>query len=122
MKVQDESLYQLQVEDLLNETTGAGKQFLKFFEFWVDSSEDVLLNHPDKTPLAALRVSLPMVETRLGEVTLPALGSLLTLAIAHWARGDEVVAELSSIEMKLVTEVMALKLAEWQDSAQAGDI
>ena len=48
------------------------------------------------------------------------LGNMLTLVVAHWKRGDEVAAELSSLELKLVTEVLALKLEEWQDSAQAG--
>ena len=110
------------MQDLLAEESGAGKEFLKFFEWWLDSSEDVLLNYPDKTPLEALRLTLPQAETRFGEVTLHVLGSLLTLAVAHWKRGDEVAAELSSLELKLLTEVLALKLEEWQDSAQAGGV
>ena len=122
MKAQDEDLWELQVQDLLAEESGAGKEFLKFFEWWLDSSEDVLLNYPDKTPLEALRLTLPQAETRFGEVTLHVLGSLLTLVVAHWKRGDEVAAELSSLELKLVSEVLALKMEEWQDSAQAGDI
>ena len=119
MKSADEDLWERQVEDLLAHEIG--EEFLKFFEWWVDSSEDVLLNYPEKTPLEALRLTLPQAEIRFGEITAPMLGNMLTLVVAHWKRGDEVAAELSSLELKLVTEVLALKLEEWQDSAQAGD-
>ena len=119
IKAADSDLWERQVEDLLAHEIG--EEFLKFFEWWVDSSEDVLLNYPEKTPLEALRLTLPQAEIRFGEITAPMLGNMLTLVVAHWKRGDEVAAELSSLELKLVTEVLALKLEEWQDSAQAGD-
>ncbi len=118
MKSSDEDLWERQVQDLLEDPTGTGKEFLKFFEFWVDSAEDVLLNYPDRTPLAALHLSLPMAETRFGEITAPTLAAMLVLVIAHWKRGTEIVAELSCFEMKLVTEVLHGKLAVWQASAE----
>ena len=119
MKAANEDLWERQAQDLLEDPTGVGKEFLKFFEFWVDSSEDVLVSYPDKTPLAALHLSLPSTEVRFGEINAPTLAAMLTLVIAHWKRGTEVVAELSCFEMKLVTEVLTTKLAEWQDSAEA---
>lgn len=117
IKAADEDLWERQVQDLLEDPTDIGKEFLKFFEFWVDSAEDIRLNYADKTPLAALHLSLPIAEQRFGEITAPTLAAMLVLVIAHWKWGTEVVAELSCFEMKLVTEVLHGKLAEWQASA-----
>lgn len=65
----------------------------------------------------ALRSALAPTEQRLGRVSAHFLGQMLVVIIDHWYYGQELVGQLTPIELRLTQDSLLLKVAELEESA-----
>lgn len=114
MKSADEELWREQRLELQSEQVS--RDFLEFIECWVDRAEELLDNGMD-SPAEALRQALRHADETLGRVSVHFLGQMLVVIGTHWKHGDQMMTGLSSIELRLVQDMLALKFAELQRQA-----
>lgn len=90
---------------------------MAFVEAWVERAEK-LLDEDIGAPITALRHALNYADEVHGRVSSTYVGQMLVVIATHWEHGQEMAGGLSSIELRLVQDMLALKFAELQ--AEAG--
>lgn len=115
MKVRDEDLWEQQRAELREDEVG--KDFLTFVESWVDRAE-VLMGEDSVSAAKALRASLLDTDTECGRVSVHFLGQMLVVIATHWNHGEDVIRSLTSIELRLVQDMLALKFSELEKQAE----
>ena len=119
MRVADENLWNQQRTELSEDQTG--KDFLAFVERWVDLAEE-LMDGESLDPAPAVRQALHQADQELGRVSIHFLGQMLVVIATHWEHGQRMIEALTSIELRLVQDMLALKFAELRIEAEgAGD-
>lgn len=88
-----------------------GQAFKDFLVAWTDRAEEALAASADLTPVSALTTALLDIEAERGRVTIGDIGQMLVVLAAFWTHGEAMVAALSPIEMRLVQDTVALKVA-----------
>lgn len=116
MKVHDEALWAQQKAELQADATG--RDFLKFIETWTARAEE-LHGEGIGSWITALRHGLDRADQVHGRVSAHFLGQMLVVIATHWEHGEEAAADFSSIELRLVQDMLALKFAELQETAEA---
>lgn len=116
MQVCDPAMWARQRSELQADPTG--KDFLAFLETWVHQAEE-LLGQDETDPATALRRSLDRAESVHGRIAVQFVGQMLVVIAAHWTHGDDLISQLTPIEMRLVQDMLAIKLAELQSEAAA---
>lgn len=116
MQTQDDDLWHHQVAELMEDEVG--QEFLTFITDWLDTAEAAMDADDQLSPSAAVRASLAVVEERMGRISANFLGQMLVVMISHWIHGHQLSAEFSSIERRLMEDMLILKLKELEDSAQ----
>lgn len=114
MKVSDEALWSQQRSELLADQTG--REFLEFVETWVAEAEK-LHDEDIGSWTTALRHALSHADQVHGRVSVHFIGQMLVVIATHWEHGQEAVEGMSSIELRLVQDTLALKVAELQKQA-----
>lgn len=114
MRVCDQALWNLQCREL--ETNQIGRDFLSFLQTWVDQAEKL---HDEEIGswTTALRHALDHADIVHGRVSAHFMGQMLVVIATHWEHGQEAVESMSSIELRLVQDMLALKVAELQQQA-----
>lgn len=118
MKVRDEALWAQQCQEL--QADQIGEEFLAFVQTWVDQA-DKLLAENIGSPITALRYALDYADEVHGRVSSTYVGQMLVVIATHWEHGEEMASGMSSIELRLVQDMLALKFAELQAEA-GGDV
>jgi hypothetical protein len=111
MRVTDTAVYQGWCAEVSR--SEIGEKFRTILEAWTDAAE-ALVETSDwgADPIDAVRRTLPEIEETYGLLTAEQLGQLLVTMIAYWYHGDALAEDMSPIEIRLVQEVAASKLAE----------
>lgn len=131
MLIRDEALW-TQAKAELSGDGVVGEAFLAFVIDWVDRAEKVMEGSREflqqdgtwageASPAQALRDSLPAAEYAAGSdgVSLSYIAQGLVIILANWAHAEELWAGLSSIESKIVADMLAIKYQELEASANA---
>ena len=119
MKTLDNDLWHQQAAELTEDAVG--REFLDFLTDWVDTAEQALVSDDSISPSTALRGALPVVEERFGRISASFIGQMLVVIISHWVHGHQVSSEFTSIERRLMEDMLILKLRELNESAQISD-
>lgn len=115
MKVVDEA--QWQERCALLETTEEGKEFRKFLLAWMDEAERLV--EWTYSPAEAQRRAFVKTEQQLStRVSTHFLGQMLCVVAEHWDYGEQMMEGLTPIEVRLVEDSLALKIAELEEQAQ----
>lgn len=129
MKVIDEAHWQERCAQL--ETTEEGKEFRRFLIDWVEEAEAMIDDGHDTQlcnglpanpvkPDLAIRRALTSVEARhTVRVSTHFLGQMLCVIFLHWQHAEELAEGMTPIELRLVEDSLAIKVA--QQEAEAGD-
>jgi hypothetical protein len=115
MRVTDVDVYQQWCAEVSR--SEVGEKFRAILEAWADAAEKLM--EPDDwgtDPIDAIRRTLPEIEKNFGLLTAEQLGQLLVTLIAYWQPGTALAEEMSPIEIRLVQEVAATKLAEMAEA------
>ncbi len=112
----DEDIWQGQCAELSEDAVG--KEFLAFITDWMDTAERAMDMDGGISPSSALRGCLPDTENRFGRISATFLGQMLVVIISHWVHGAQVSNELTSIERRLMEDMLILKIRELRDSAE----
>lgn len=115
MMVCDEDLWNQQRNELLDDQVG--KDFLTFVEDWAGLAEELMVKEP-VAPAEALRQTLHQADQELGRISVHFLGQMLVVIATHWEHGQEMIEGLTSIELRLVQDMLALKFAELKLQAE----
>ena len=116
MKVRDEALWQQQRAELQEDQIG--KDFLSFIETWVELADTLIKENTSIAPISALRTTLCDADKEHGRVTSMFLGQMLVVIATHWEHGERAIEELTSIELRLVQDMLALKFSELEKQAE----
>jgi hypothetical protein len=117
MKVRDESLWHDLVKDL--KQSEHGQDFFEFLTSWADSSEKIISQDGDAASVAeALRLTLALVEDSLERKTVWILGQCIVVLCMHWEHGEKLSEGLTELEIRLVEDVTAAKIAQLQAMAE----
>lgn len=120
MQVKDEAEWDILVRDLKADGE-EGQLFLQFLTQWCDQAEKVLGQNTDIHPLDALRQTLIETEEILkSRKNILIIGQLMAVAHMHWAFcDDETLGGLTEIELRLIQDVLAIKIAHMEDLAES---
>ena len=117
MKIKDESLWHELAKDL--KATEHGQEFFDFVVAWADSAEQVIRQDGEATnPAEALRLTLSLVEDSLERKTIWILGQCLVVLCMHWEYGEKLSEGLTELEVRLVQDVTAAKIAQLEAMAE----
>ena len=120
MRVQDEELWSLQMEEFGADEMS--RKFRDFLVFWCETAEKLLdsLSNIDHqlTSTGSLKRSFEIAEQTFGYISVDWLGQMLLVVIQHWADGPEVWESLSVFERRMVEQATAIKLTELQEIAR----
>jgi hypothetical protein len=117
MKVRDEPLWHELVKDL--KESEHGQDFFDFLTFWADSAEQIIGQDGESANVAeALRLTLPLVEDSLERKTVWILGQCLVVLCMHWEHGEKLSEGFTELEVRLVEDVTAAKIAQLQAMAE----
>lgn len=119
MQTLDSDLWLHQAAEL--QENDIGKEFLSFLTDWLDTTEAAMEADDSLSPSAALRACLLVTEERFGRISASYIGQMLVVIITHWVHGHQVAAEFTSIERRLMEDMLILKLRELQESAEVPD-
>ena len=99
-----------------------GEPFLDFIVQWCDRAEENT-EGMKLSPMDCLRRSLAATEDSLGSrKSIWVLGQALAVICMHWFYGGEAfTADLTEIELRLVQDIVGIKIAELQTQAQVGE-
>jgi len=114
MKIADEAMWTQQVAEL--EADDTGRAFLAFIHTWVDQAETLCAENIGG-PATALNHALAHAEATHGRISAHYLGQMLVVIGTHWEHGQGVIEGLRPIELRLVQDVLALKVAELEAQA-----
>lgn len=117
--VRDNDLWQKTRSDLLGNDGELGKAFLAFVIDWCETAEHAMTQVDSLQAAEALRGALPAVEYRHGTVSLSVLAQALVVILANWSHASELHRQLTVIEMRVLTDMLALKQQELEVAAQA---
>jgi hypothetical protein len=118
MKIRDESLWHELVKDLKESDEGVA--FYDFVTAWADRAEQIMEQFREGgTPAEALRMVLPTVENSFERKTIWILGQCLVVLCMHWEHGEELTNTFTELEIRLVEDVTALKIAQLQAAAES---
>ncbi len=123
MRVCDESTWQLQRSELLADGE-VGQQFLTVLEAWVGAAEELLDAAGTQEYAGAINMALGVMEQKYGPVSIGFLAQMLVVIASFWEHGDQLVEGLSAIELRLIQEVAAVKIATLMaeaDDAEAAE-
>ena len=79
---------------------------------------DQLMDEGIGGPVTALRHALDHADQEHGRVSIHFLGQMLVVIATHWEHGEDLTAGLSSIELRLVQDMLALKCAELEKQSE----
>lgn len=121
MKVRDSGVWHATQAELLV-YGDVGREFLEFVTDWVDRAETIVDTEREfaqedgswtgPTPAEALRLALPAVEARYGEVNVSAISQGLIAIMGNWEHGEQIFAGLTIFEARMVTDMLSLKQLE----------
>jgi hypothetical protein len=118
MKCKDESEWEKQSAEL--EADGPiGQAFRQYLETWVNRAEDLMTRYEetDDLPVLCLRDALSFADERHGRISASFMGQMLVVLLTHWEHGEQMLADLTPIEMRLFEDVLAMKVLELQKQA-----
>lgn len=116
LKAKNPDVWEQQRAELFSDGE-TGQALLGFLERWAELTEGAL---DGATSVAdALGDQLVPVEAELGRIGTGFIGQILVLLCAHWRFGDDLANSLTTIELRLVQDTLALKLASLQDGADS---
>lgn len=115
MRVADEAFWVQQKNELTADDTG--QAFLNFLEDWLTTAERAMDLSPDLPAQDAFRNSLNAVEQRQGRIACSYVGQMVVVAISHWVYGPDLADNLTSIERRLMEDVVLLKLSDLESQA-----
>lgn len=116
MQTLDSDLWTQQAMELKEDPVG--KEFLDFLLEWVDLAEAAIEADDQISPSTALRACLIVAEEEFGRISASYIGQMLVVIISHWIHGHQLAAEFTSIERRLMEDMLILKLRELQESAE----
>jgi len=94
------------------------KAFRDYLEFWAEQAE-VLVDH-GIPPLQALQETLSQAEEAIGNAQDPnALGQIIVFMVGLWQYGDEAVADMTPLELAVLSAATRVHIEELQKLAQA---
>ena len=115
MIVKDDEQWRQQSADLLNDGD-QGERFLAFLLDWCDRAESAM-ETDDLDAADAMRFSLLLTENIHGRQTIGMVGQLLAVAVMHWTHADALTEGLTEIELRLVQDIVAVKIGQLQSQA-----
>lgn len=117
MQIKDDDLWQDLVKEL--KSTDHGQEFYDFVVSWCDFSEQVISQDGDDAdPADALRLTLADIEEVLGRKNVWIVAQALVVICMHWLFGEKASEGMSEIEIRLVQDVTAAKIAQLQAQAE----
>jgi hypothetical protein len=135
MQIRDQALW-AQAKAELSGDGAVGEAFLAFVIDWVDRAEKVIMERNREflcqdgtwvgqtSPAQALRDSLPAADrAAAGDsgVSLSYVAQGLVIILANWTEAEGLWKGLTTIESKVVSDMIAIKYFELQASAEAVD-
>jgi hypothetical protein len=117
MQVKDEALWHELVKEL--KSTEQGTVFYDFVTQWCERAEQLLAQKTVTDPADALRITLGSTEENLERKNIWIVGQCLVVIIMHWLHGDDTANNLTEVEMRLVEDVTAAKIAQLQEMAES---
>ena len=96
-----------------------GKSFLDFIVGWCDRAEEKILR-VNLSPISALRSALTETEEFLGSrKNILIVGQALAVITMHWYYGGQDLTDgLTEVELRLVQDVLAVKIAQLEALAE----
>lgn len=119
MLVKDESLWHELAKEL--KSTEHGVPFYDFVTQWCERAEQLLKQNAVTDAADALRLSLANTEENLERKNVWIVGQALVVICMHWLHGDDTATNLTEVEMRLVEDVTAAKIAQLQEMAEEGN-
>lgn len=116
MQVRDDSLWQQLVKEL--KESDHGQAFYDFLLAWVDRAEQIMAQDNNTDPAEALRLTLVAAEESLERKNIWILGQCLVVICMHWMHGEKTAQNLTEIELRLVEDITAAKIAQLQAMAE----
>lgn len=95
----------------------ASRAFLAFFTEWFTRAEGEM-GHAWQNAALYVRSALAETERANGHLSVEWIGQMLLLAREHWQYGEAMMRDLSNIEIRLIQQMEAIKLAELAESAK----
>lgn len=128
MKVNDEAMWHGTQAELLSHGE-LGQQMLEFTTDWADRAEFALQAEQEfqqedgswsgPNPAEALRMALPAVEVRFGQITVSAISQALIVILGNWVHGgSEIFDNLTIIEQRVVSDMLSMQQMEMAKAAQ----
>jgi transcriptional regulatory protein LevR len=119
VQIKDDALWHELVKEL--KSTEQGPPFHDFVTQWCERAEQLLAQNTVTDPADALRLTLANTEENLERKNVWIVGQALVVIIMHWAHGDDTANSLTEVEMRLVEDVTAAKIAQMQEMAEEGN-
>lgn len=116
MQVRNDELWQQLVAEL--KESDHGQAFYDFLLAWVDRAEQIIAQDSDTDPAEALRLTLNAAEESLERKNIWILGQCLVVVCMHWIHGEKAVQGFSELELRLVEDITAAKIAQLQAMAE----
>ena len=116
MQVRNDELWQQLVAEL--KESDYGQAFYDFLLAWVDRAEQIVAQDSDTDPAEALRLTLNAAEETLERKNIWILGQCLVVVCMHWIHGEKAVQGFSELELRLVEDITAAKIAQLQAMAE----
>lgn len=116
MQVRNDELWQQLVAEL--KESDYGQAFYDFLLAWVDRAEQIVAQDSDTDPAEALRLTLNAAEESLERKNIWILGQCLVVVCMHWIHGEKAVQGFSELELRLVEDITAAKIAQLQAMAE----
>lgn len=120
MKIKDEALWHQMIKEL--KKTEAGVAFHDFVVGWCERAEQVIGQEAVSNPADALRLTLADAEDVYGRKNIWILGQALVVICMHWGHGDDTATSFTELEVRLVEDITAAKIAQLQADAEQGNV
>ena len=118
MQIKDEALWQALVKELKNSEHGVA--FYAFITAWCDRAEQVMSQGGATNPVDALRLTLADTEEITKRKNVWILGQALVVICMHWKHGEEATKNFTELEIRLIEDITAAKIAQMQLQAEQG--
>ena len=115
MLVKDDPLWQELVGEL--KSTDHGKPFHEFLVSWCDRAEQIM-EQDGTDPADALRLTLASTEENSERKNVWILGQALVVICMHWKHGEEAANRFTELELRLIEDIAAAKIAQLQAMAE----
>lgn len=117
MIVRDGALWSEQQQSLRDQGD-EGVMYLEFLELWADSAEQLESEDTSLSEMEACRRGLLVAEERFGKANTSVIGQMLALLVIHWQWGEEMIAQMSSLESRMMEEALIAKLEQMEQEAK----